>query len=343
MNLFFYILLIFFSFLYLNKIFKKKNFLISDTGDFHQRFTSQKKIPLTGGIFLLISSIYYYDYKLSLFYFFGTSIFLLGFVSDLKILKSAKLRFFIQVLLVYLFVYLLDIKILDTRIFFLDILLQNLILNYLFVCFCILILINGSNFFDGLNTLNIGYFFIISLCIFYLNLNNEIILYNFPLVYLLFCLSIIYALNFFNKIFLGDSGSYLLGLFFSVFLIMIYKWNSNISPFFIILLLWYPSFENLFSILRKNIFKKSPMSPDTKHLHQLIFYFVKKKMRSKKIIYANVLSASLINFYNLLIFCLSIKFIYNSQIQIVLILFNIIVYLYIYFNLFILKYKINEK
>ena len=339
MNLFFYILLIFFSFLYLNKIFKKKNFLISDTGDFHQRFTSQKKIPLTGGIFLLISSIYYYDYKLSLFYFFGTSIFLLGFVSDLKILKSAKLRFLIQVLLVYLFVYLLDIKILDTRIFFLDILLQNLILNYLFVCFCILILINGSNFFDGLNTLNIGYFFIISLCIFYLNLNNEIILYNFPLVYLLFCLSIIYVLNFFNKIFLGDSGSYLLGLFFSVFLILIYKWNSNISPFFIILLLWYPSFENLFSILRKNIFKKSPMSPDTKHLHQLIFYFIKKKMRSKKIIYANIISASLINFYNLLIFYLSIKFIYNSQIQIVLILFNIILYLYIYFKLFILRYK----
>ena len=339
MNLFLYILLIFFSFLYLNKIFKKKNFLISDTGDFHQRFTSQKKIPLTGGIFLLISSIYYYDYKLSLFYFFGTSIFLLGFVSDLKILKSAKLRFLIQVLLVYLFVYLLDIKILDTRIFFLDILLQNLILNYLFVCFCILILINGSNFFDGLNTLNIGYFFIISLCIFYLNLNNEIILYNFPLVYLLFCLSIIYVLNFFNKIFLGDSGSYLLGLFFSVFLILIYKWNSNISPFFIILLLWYPSFENLFSILRKNIFKKSPMSPDTKHLHQLIFYFIKKKMRSKKIIYANIISASLINFYNLLIFYLSIKFIYNSQIQIVLILFNIILYLYIYFKLFILRYK----
>ena len=339
MNLFLYILLIFFLFSYLNKIFKKKNFLISDTGDFHQRFTSKKKIPLTGGIFLLISSIYYYDYKLSLFYFFGTSIFLLGFVSDLKILKSAKLRFFIQVLLVYLFVYLLDIKILDTRIFFLDNLLQNLILNYLFVCFCILILINGSNFFDGLNTLNIGYFFIISLCLFYLNLNNEIILYNFPVVYLLFCLSIIYVLNFFNKIFLGDSGSYLLGLFFSIFLILIYKWNPNISPFFIILLLWYPSFENLFSILRKNIFKKSPMSPDTKHLHQLIFYFIKKKMRSRKIIHANIISASLINFYNLLIFYLSIKFIYNSQIQIVLILFNIIVYLYIYFKLFILRYK----
>lgn len=343
MSLFFYILFNFFFVLYLNKILKKKTILISDTGDFHQKFTSQKKIPLTGGIFFLISGIYYFDYELSLFYLFGISIFLLGFFSDLKILKSAKLRLFIQIFLVYLFAYLLDIKILETRIFLLDYFLQNLIINYLFVSFCILILINGSNFFDGLNTLNIGYFFLISLCLFYLNLNGEIILYNFPLKYLLFSLTVIYSLNLFNKIFLGDSGSYLLGLFFSVFLIVIYKWNPNISPFFIILLLWYPSFENLFSIIRKNVFKKSPMSPDTKHLHQLIFNFIKKKMRSKNIIYANVISANLINFYNLSIFCFSLKYISNSKIQIILILLNILVYLYIYFRLFILSYKNDKK
>ena len=339
MSLYFFIFLNCVCFSYLNNTLKKKNFLISDTGDFHQKFTSKKKIPLTGGIFFLISSIYYFDYQLSLFYLFGISIFSLGFFSDLKILKSAKIRLFLQVFLVYFFVYLLDIKILETRIFLLDNLLQNSILNYLFVGFCILILVNGSNFFDGLNTLNIGYFFIISLSIFYLNFNNEIFLYDFPLKYLLFSLLIIYLLNFFNKIFLGDSGSYLLGLFFSIFLILIYRWNPNISPFFIVLLLWYPSFENLFSILRKNFYRKSPMSPDTKHLHQLIFHFLKKKMRFKNILYVNVITASFINFYNLLIFTISLNFISNSQIQIMLILFNIGIYLFIYLRLFILRYK----
>ena len=339
MSLFFYILFNFFFVLYLNKILKKKTILISDTGDFHQKFASQKKIPLTGGIFFLISGIYYFDYELSLFYLFGISIFLLGFFSDLKILKSAKLRLFIQIFLVYLFAYLLDIKILETRIFLLDYFLQNLIINYLFVSFCILILINGSNFIDGLNTLNVGYFFIISICIFYLNLNDKIILKNFPVEYLLFSLLIIYVLNLFNKIFIGDSGSYLLGSFFSILLILIYTWNPIISPFFIILLLWYPSFENLFSILRKNIYKKSPMSPDTKHLHQLIFNFLKKKTRFKNILYVNILAASLINFYNLFIFYLSLNFISNSQIQIMLILFNIGIYLFIYLRLFILRYK----
>ena len=35
----------------LNVLLTKKNFLISVTGDNHQKFASDLKIPLTGGIF----------------------------------------------------------------------------------------------------------------------------------------------------------------------------------------------------------------------------------------------------------------------------------------------------
>ena len=45
---------------------------------------------------------------------------------------------------------------------------------------------------------------------------------------------------------------------------------------FIILLFWYPSYEILFSIIRKNVMNKSPMTPDTNHLHHQIFYMIKK-------------------------------------------------------------------
>ena len=34
------------------------------------------------------------------------------------------------------------------------------IFNYIFVTFCILIILNGTNFTDGLNTLVIGYYLI---------------------------------------------------------------------------------------------------------------------------------------------------------------------------------------
>ena len=58
-------------------------------------------------------------------------------------------------------------------------------------------------------------------------------------------------MNINGKLFMGDSRSYVLGLICGYFLIEIYAFGPNISPFFIVLLLWYPCFENLFSILRK--------------------------------------------------------------------------------------------
>ena len=54
-------------------------------------------------------------------------------------------------------------------------------------------------------------------------------------------------------------------------------------------------------MIRKYAFGKSPLKPDSKHLHQLIFYYVKKKIISKTI-YANLLSANLINLYSIFLF-----------------------------------------
>ena len=53
--------------------------------------------------------------------------------------------------------------------------------------------------------------------------------------------------------------------------------NYFISPYFIALLLWYPAFENLFSIIRKRIVKKDPLKPDNLHFHQLLFNFFETK------------------------------------------------------------------
>ena len=145
-------------------------------------------------------------------------------------------------------------------------------------------------------------------------------------------------MNLANQLYLGDSGSYLLGFVFSVLLISIYNWNKDISPFFIILLLWYPCYETLFSIIRKNTLKRSPMSPDSNHLHQLIFFFIKKKF-GLKVFYANLLTANIINIYNLLIFLIGLNFISNTQIQILLILLNLVMYTVIYFKAFIFKIK----
>ena len=83
---------------------------------------------------------------------------------------------------------------------------------------------------------------------------------------------------------------------------------------------------------------KSPMRPDSNHLHQQIFFIIYKKKTLNKY-FSNLLSANLINLYNLVVFIVSVNFFSNSQIQVLLILLNISIYTFIYFKLFIFRYK----
>ena len=337
MDFFIYLFFLTIFIFFLNSFFRKKNFLISTTGDDHQKFASSEVIPLSGGIFIFLGIIYFYNINSSFFYIFSFLILMLGFFSDLKLFKSAVLRLLAQVSIVIFFVIFTELKIQDTRIFLLDKLLENIFLNYLFVSFCILILINGSNFIDGLNTLNIGYYILICIVFYYLKLEGLIIYLDNLLFFIFFVLATIFVINILNRMFLGDAGSYILGFIFSIVLIETYNLNNSLSPYFIILLLWYPCFETLFSI-RKNFVKKSPMSPDTNHLHQLIFLYIKKKFQIN-LYYSNIISANIINLYNAVIFLISTNYISNSQVQIFLILLNLFLYTAIYFKIYFYKLK----
>ena len=334
MNLILFICVLFFA-LSINHLFVKKKLLLNFKGDNHQKFISSSTIPLTGGLILICTSYYYLD-MLNLGYVF--LIFFVGFLSDIKKINSPKLRFAIQILVVWGVIYFSLITVPATKIVFLDQLLTNNTFRVLFTIFCILIVINGCNFIDGVNTSLIGYCLIISSSLSYLELNGVevsqfINFYNFiPVLLALF------ILNFFNKLYLGDGGAYSLGLLFALCLINTYQVNSNISPYFIVCLLWYPAFENLFSILRKKKLSRSPLKPDISHLHQIIFLYLKKTLNIKDI-YLNTLTGILINFYNLL--CIAIATLYYSQtkIQITIIIFNIIIYLYLYQKLLFKKIK----
>ena len=236
MNFILYLFLILIFLYFINRIFLKYNFLVSETGDRHQRFASKNKIPLSGGIFLFLSFLYMIDDNILSFILFCFIVLLLGLFSDLKYIKSAFIRFLFQILIVLSFVVFNNLLILNTNIYLLDKFLNNEFLNYFFVCFCILIIINGSNFLDGLNTLNIGYYLLISLVIYYLVSHQMLTINGININYVLSVIIILYLINFLNKVYLGDSGSYLFGFTFAIFLINIYTWNPNISPFFIILL-----------------------------------------------------------------------------------------------------------
>ena len=340
MNYFLFLFLVL-SILIVNIFLIKRNYFPSISGDSHQKLTSNNSIPLSGGVYLIIIFFVHFYSQTGLLFFFIFAMFLIGLLSDIKIINSAKLRIILQFIVIFSLIIFFDLKILSTRIALFDKLLESNFINYLFVSFCILIIVNGSNFIDGLNTLVIGYYSIITIIIYKINLLSVIPIDSGLVLSWISFLLFIYLLNLFNKLFLGDSGTYFLGFSYAILLIMIHNKNLSISPFFIILLLWYPGFEILFSIIRKINSKASPLSPDIKHLHQIIFISLNRTFFKKKI-YANIISANIINLYNIIIFCIAINDVSKTGLQIMLIMINISIYIITYFTL-IKNYKLSSK
>ena len=323
------------SIYFLNEFIRKVDLLKSNTGFVHQLFTNNS-VPLTGGIFIILPVLFFF-YKFS-FIFLASYIFLfvLGILSDLNILNKVNLRFFLQIFIVTTYVFITELQVLPTRIEFIDDKFSGTYVSLFFTIFCLLILINGSNFIDGLNGLFIGYALIVFFIIFkldlFLELGQQKNFKEIEFIYFISILIFLYLINLNNKLFLGDSGTYSLSFLIGVILIKIYNLSSNISPYFIILLLWYPCFENLFSIIRKSLSKKNPLEPDNFHLHQLIFTFLNKKFNFNKLT-SNNLSSILINTFNFIIFYKATSDVNLTFLQLSLILICIITYLMIFFYL----------
>jgi UDP-N-acetylmuramyl pentapeptide phosphotransferase/UDP-N-acetylglucosamine-1-phosphate transferase len=319
---------------------KKTKYLKNYSGDDHQKFTTNKDIPLTGGFFIIIVFLLVLFEESNFFLVSIILIFSLGLFSDLNKIISPNKRLLLQVIIVLFLIIFTNLEINSTRVIILDKFLENNIFNVFFVSFCVLVLINGTNFIDGLNGLSLGYYFIVTIALLNNNFYYSNLLQGNELLYLSCYLFIFLILNQSNLFFIGDSGSYSLGLIFSFLLINIYTVNSNISPFYIILLVWYPCFELLFSIIRKFNINFSPAKPDIKHLHQLIYILIKNKYNFSKLKSNNISSISILLFNSFSIFLGSVD-IYSSQNQIILIIMNILFYAAAYKQL--VNYKNKTK
>ena len=309
---------------------KKFNILIDQKIEKHKKYSTKNKSYLLGGILIMMFLSYYLLFitgKIN-FFLFVSSIFFIGISADTRAITSVSLRFLLQLTFIACFVNLLNMEINSTKIDFFDKLLEIDLINILFVSFCLLVLLNGSNFIDGINGVTVSYFLIIFLVILmYLNHFNfdKILLINIS-----FALVIILVLNFFGVIYLGDSGSYTLSLFTGIFLINFASENNSISPYFMIVLLWYPCFELLFSIIRRSLNTIRTYKPDTRHLHHLIYKKIKSKFYSLNNIFLHFITTCLINLYNLTCFLISLKFLYVSEILLSILITNILIYITLY-------------
>ena len=165
-----------FNSLFFSELVRKKKIYFKLFWQYASKVFGETNVPLIGGIFIIFL-LPLFNSSNFLLYFFILHIFN-WFLSDIKSISSPIIRLFIQALVTIIFVYFYEIQVVSTKIIFLDYLLSNYYFSLIFTTFCLIVLMNGSNFIDGLNGLVIGYFLIILLILLKVGLLNEINLNN---------------------------------------------------------------------------------------------------------------------------------------------------------------------
>jgi UDP-N-acetylmuramyl pentapeptide phosphotransferase/UDP-N-acetylglucosamine-1-phosphate transferase len=223
---------------------------------------------------LLIKKYYPYEAYLSFFMMISfLPVFIGGLLEDLTHKVSAKNRLLLAIISSIMIVYVTQLSITRTDIYVIDYFIQIPSISLIITIFLIVGFVNSINIIDGFHGLASGTIFIIlsSFTILALILDDYLI---FRILLILITANI--GFFFWNwpkgKIFLGDAGSYLFGIWIIVLGIMLQNRSQNISPLAPLLICIYPIIETLFTIYRRKFLKNFPVSyPDAMHLHSLIY------------------------------------------------------------------------
>jgi len=299
----------------------------------------KEPIPRIGGfiillLFALFILFYFFIFEIFLNDYFTISflLFTLGFLDDLKIKINPNIRLVLMISLLVICLNIFSIQVTRSGLEFLNLWLENNIFQICFVLLCFLFVINGANLIDGFNGLLAIHFLLINSIFLVINLLNQ----NDNLSIILF-VQIIIVLSFllFNfpkaKIFLGDSGSYLLGSLIALNTIKTYELNTEVSSFFFAGVLFYVFYEVFFSFIRKLKLKKSPLKPDKNHLHMLLYNWL---FNTKKIKNSNYLTSLLINSCYLFLQIPLFYFKNNGLISRYWFFSSIILYTFVYLRLY---------
>ena len=163
----------------------------------------------------------------------------------------------------------------------------NRIIAQVITMFIIISIINAINFIDGIDGLAISVIvlFIISFEFFALS-NTD---FHYLSIMILACLTPLYYFNFRkkNKVFLGDSGSYLLGGITSLYVLNILSHDYIIKPefdihkiMFVFTILIYPIIDIIRIFIIRIYRGKSPFIADKNHIHHHLNNFLKSHLKT---------------------------------------------------------------
>jgi|TARA_B110000037_G_scaffold155879_1_gene175790 UDP-N-acetylmuramyl pentapeptide phosphotransferase/UDP-N-acetylglucosamine-1-phosphate transferase len=324
---------IFVLFVLTNHLSKRNIFIDSDIEK--KQAIHKKLIPRSGGLALFFSitlSIFYnYFYHNDNFLYLLPIIILIfsiGIIDDYGVKLKPLTRFVILFVFCFFFLYFSDLKIKTTGLSLIDNLMFKYNLQFLITTICFLILINGSNFIDGINgnlALHYVCLLILILLIFsYNRLGLDILILSTIISFIVFL-----YFNFKNRIFFGDGGAYLSGFILGIFILEIMYLEIYISPFFYIILTFYLGSEVLISFLRRIIKKENVMIADFNHLHSLLFTILSKKIKLDP----HVSTSLIINFVYVILVMPAIFFANNFELTRYYSLFLYFLYFLIFFSI----------
>lgn len=249
----------------------------------------EKPVPRIGGVAivsgLIMAAFWPSDSAqlIKIFLLAALPVFLAGLIEDVTKSVAPLFRLAAALLTGGLFVLTSDTIIPSLGWQALDIFLEPRWLAVLLTVIAIAALANAINIIDGLNGLSIGSVIIAGAGIGWLTFAaGDVALSNTALFFLV-CVLGAGLYNFpAGRIFVGDGGAYLMGAVLAMLLIMMPARNPDISPVASALLVAYPLWELLRSVIRRTLaFKQSALQPDAKHLHSLIFSDIQARKAAK--------------------------------------------------------------
>jgi UDP-GlcNAc:undecaprenyl-phosphate GlcNAc-1-phosphate transferase len=261
-----------------------KNFIFFDKPDGRLKKHS-KPVSLIGGLIVLVN-LYFIIFSLKLlnldnlvfeknfiygFIFLSTAYYFIGLVDDLKNLSPNKKLFFLFVTTLVAIYFFSDLKLEHIKISFLKEI-YYFKFSEIFLILSFTLLANSMNMFDGINLQLI----LFSSFLFFLFALKGFMPIFFIL--LLICFIFLAILNYKSKVFLGDSGAYLISIIIGC--TFIYQYNNYSNHFFgdeVFIILIIPAIDMLRLFFMRIIKKKHPFKGDLNHLHHIVNNFTKNK------------------------------------------------------------------
>jgi len=213
---------------------------------------------------------------------------------------------------------------------YLNLILNNHIFQIIFFTLAMSTVINGQNIIDGTNGLSA----LTSMTIFASLWYTGFILEDHSLMSVSLCILILLIsfllFNYpYGRIFLGDMGSYFLGLLATYLTIQAFANNPELPSWSAVIILFYPTLEVVFSYFRKLANHQSPFMPDNQHLHLKIYYLLSKDSPKRRLYNALVAPfLSIIWLTPLTLLPLSFSF---PHLSIIVLITLILIYFFFYF------------